>query len=173
VAFTQVPWPSHVAAGVKPPAAQAAARHTVVLPYFSHVPLPSQWLVVPHVSGTAGVPHRPCGSSLPAAIAAQVPSGDEEVSAFRHEEQVSAQGLSQHTPSTQLREAHSLPPAHGFPFAVGVGPTSPPSPRAASGPFASASRSGLPSTTPGASMVTPASTWPNIGCCWQTPLTHV
>jgi hypothetical protein len=42
VPAAQVPLPSQVLAGVKPPLPQLAALQVVVLPNFSHAPLPSQ-----------------------------------------------------------------------------------------------------------------------------------
>src|SRR5262249_4864767 len=113
----QPPLPSQVDAAVKLPPPQLAAAHTVVLPYFSHAPLPSQWLVSPQDAGVPGAPHRPCGSSLPDATTAQVPSADDAVRALRHEWHESAHVVSQHTLSTQLPVLQSPPVVQAVPLA--------------------------------------------------------
>jgi hypothetical protein len=79
----QLPFPSQVEAAVKPELAQLGATQTVLLPNFSQAPLPSQWPVFPH---DAAVPttHAAAGSATPEETTAQVPSGDEPVSAFVH-----------------------------------------------------------------------------------------
>jgi len=86
----QLPVPSQVAAGVKAPFAHDAGAQVVVPPYFSHAPCPSQCPVLPQLLGAAPT-QRARGSSLPAATAAQVPSGALAVSAFRHDAHRSAQ----------------------------------------------------------------------------------
>jgi hypothetical protein len=134
---------SQVDAGVKLPVAQLADRQIVVLPYFSHAPLPSQWLVLPHDAGIPGAPHRPCGSSLPDATTAQVPSAADAVRALRQEWHASVHEVSQHTPSTQFPVVHSAPLAHVVPFV--------PSPLRASVPPVSLPRSTGPSDVAGAS----------------------
>jgi hypothetical protein len=77
----QLPLPSQVLEEVNPPPLQLAARQTVLLPNFSHAPLPSQWPVVPHELEAPGL-HTPAGSASPCETTAQVPSGDDPVSAL-------------------------------------------------------------------------------------------
>jgi hypothetical protein len=79
VPAVQLPLPSQVLAEVKPPPTQVAARQTVLLPYFSHAPLPSQWPVFPH-EAVVPTAHPPAGSASPDETTAQVPSGDDPVS---------------------------------------------------------------------------------------------
>jgi hypothetical protein len=77
----QFPLPSQALDEVKPPPLQLAARQTVLLPNFSHAPLPSQWPVFPHDVAAPGL-HPPAGSASPCETMAQVPSGDDPVSAL-------------------------------------------------------------------------------------------
>ena len=77
----QFPLPSQVLDEVNPPPPQPAARQTVLLPNFSHAPLPSQWPVFPHELSAAGL-QPPAGLASPDETTAQVPSGDDPVSAL-------------------------------------------------------------------------------------------
>jgi hypothetical protein len=77
----QFPLPSHVLAAVKPELPQLAALQVVLLPNFSHAPLPSQCPVLPQeVAVPAAQP--PAGSESPDDTTAQVPSGDAPVRAL-------------------------------------------------------------------------------------------
>jgi hypothetical protein len=80
---TQVPLPSQVLAEVNPAVPQLAARQTVLLPNFSQAPLPSQEPVFPHEAAVPAV-HPPAGSASDDETTAQVPSGDDPVSALVH-----------------------------------------------------------------------------------------
>jgi hypothetical protein len=180
VAAGHTPLPSQVDAGVKLPLAlQVAVAHTVVPPYFSQAPLPSQRLVFPQVLGMAGVvPHIPLGSSSPDATGAHVPLGDETVRAILHEVHTSSQGLSQQTLSTQLPDAQSV----GLPHTVPLTAPAAPSPRSAA-PVSRASRasgvcgrSGVPVSVAPSGTVTgiPESPFePKTGWGWQDPSTQV
>ena len=79
----QFPLPSQALDEVNPPPPQLAARQTVLLPNFSHAPLPSQWPVFPHDMAAPGL-HPPAGSASPDETTAQVPSGDDPVRALVH-----------------------------------------------------------------------------------------
>jgi hypothetical protein len=81
VPAAQLPLPSQVEADVKPEAPQLAAWQIVLPPNFSQAPLPSQWPVFPHEDG-APATHTVAGSASPDETTAQVPSGDEPVSAL-------------------------------------------------------------------------------------------
>ena len=78
----QVPLPSQVEADVKPAAPQLAGWQMVLLPNFSQAPLPSQWPVFPHEVGDAAAGQALAGSARLEETNAQVPSGDEPVSAL-------------------------------------------------------------------------------------------
>jgi hypothetical protein len=112
----QFPLASHVLADVKPALPQLAARQTVLLPNFSHAPLPSQRPVFPHEAGVPAV-QPPAGSDRPDETAAQVPSGDDPVSAFVHAWQVPLQALLQQTLFTQKPFVHWLALVQACPFA--------------------------------------------------------
>ena len=115
VPAVQFPLPSQMLPAVNPALPQLAARQTVLLPNFSHAPLPSQWPVFPHETGVPAV-HPPAGSASPDETAAQVPSGDEPVSALVHAWQVPLQALVQQTPSAQKPLVHWSVAVQACPF---------------------------------------------------------
>jgi hypothetical protein len=79
----QVPLPLQVPAEVNPVVPQLAGWQTVLLPYCSQAPLPSQWPVFPH-EVVVPAAHPPAGSDSPCETTAQVPSDDDPVSALVH-----------------------------------------------------------------------------------------
>jgi hypothetical protein len=81
VPATQLPLPLQVETEVNPEAPQLAAWQVVLLPYFSQAPLPSQCPVFPHELAVPAV-QPPAGSASPEETTAQVPSGEEPVSAL-------------------------------------------------------------------------------------------
>ena len=115
VPAVQFPLPSQMLPAVNPALPQLAARQTVLLPNFSHAPLPSQWPVFPHETGVPAV-HPPAGSASPDETAAQVPSGDEPVSALVQAWQVPLQALVQQTPSAQKPLVHWSVAVQACPF---------------------------------------------------------
>ena len=100
---------------MNPALPQLAAWQTVLLPNFSHAPLPSQWPVFPQEAGVPAV-HPPAGSASPDETAEQVPSGDEPVSALVHAWQVPLQALVQQTPSAQKPLVHWSVAVQACPF---------------------------------------------------------
>jgi hypothetical protein len=83
VPAAQFPFPSQVPEEVKPEPPQLAGLQIVLLPNFSHAPLPSQRPVFPQeVAVPAAQP--PAGSDSPDDTTAHVPSGDDPVSALVH-----------------------------------------------------------------------------------------
>ena len=83
VPVEQVPFPSQVPAEVKPEVPQLAGLQIVLLPNFSHAPLPSQWPVFPHEVAVVAV-QMPAGSDSPDDTTAHVPSGADPVSVLVH-----------------------------------------------------------------------------------------
>jgi hypothetical protein len=77
---------------------QLAGWQMVLLPNFSQAPLPSQWPVFPHELGLAAAGQALAGSTSPEDTNAQVPSGDEPVSALVQALQLSVQAVLQQTP---------------------------------------------------------------------------
>jgi hypothetical protein len=83
VPSVQLPLPLQVPFAVNPVLPQLAGWQMVLLPYCSQAPLPSQWPVLPHEAVVPAV-HPPAGSASPCETTAQVPSGDDPVSALVH-----------------------------------------------------------------------------------------
>jgi hypothetical protein len=91
-----------------------SGAQTVPILYFWQPPAPSH---LPFVEQAAGVMswQTPRGSALPAAIAVHFPG----VEASAQLRQAPVHAMSQHTPSTQWVETHSVPAPHGWPFCFG------------------------------------------------------
>src|SRR5690349_4404250 len=83
------------------PAGHTAEEHIVPAAYFWQAPLPSHRPFVPHESACASL-QTPCASGSPAATFEHVPF----LPATAQETQAPVQAESQHTPSTQLPNAH-------------------------------------------------------------------
>jgi hypothetical protein len=87
----------------------------VLLPNLSHAPLPSQWPVFPHEPAVPAA-QPPAGSASPCETAAQVPLGEEPVSALVHAWQVPVQALPQQTPLAQKPLVHWSVAVQAWPF---------------------------------------------------------
>ena len=87
----------------------------MLLPSFSHAPLPSQWPVFPHEAAVPAA-QPPAGSATPDETAAQVPSGEDPVSALVHAWQVPVQALMQQTPLAQKPLVHWSVAVQACPF---------------------------------------------------------
>lgn len=101
----QTPVPLHKDAGIVVFPVQEAATQTVPTTWLRQAPAPSHLPSRPQVAGAVEA-QRPRGSSDPAGTLVQVPKAPTTLHAL-HEPQV---GDPQHTPSTQLPDAHSRPP---------------------------------------------------------------
>lgn len=107
---TQVPVPLHADAARATPLVQLAPAHTVAAPYLRQAPVPLQVPSLPQLVGPWSL-HWFFGSAAPAATGTQRPA--EPLS--RQEKQLPVQDDSQHTPSAQKFEAHSLAAPHAWP----------------------------------------------------------
>jgi len=112
IGVTHVPTPSHAAAARSWPAAHIGTPQIVPGGASRHAPAPSQAPSRPQAILSGG--HRPA-EEPPAWMGRQRPSGP-FVFAIRQEKHAPVQALSQHTPSMQAFDEHSLLLAHGAPL---------------------------------------------------------
>ena len=104
------PAPLHMDAAVAVAPVHAAATQTVLAPQLRHAPPPSQTPSLPHVD-CAVAEHMPRGLvPLPAGVHVPMLPTCAQVL------QAPVQAVLQHTPSTQLPLAHTLPVVHAVPF---------------------------------------------------------
>lgn len=82
--------------------------------YFWQPPAPSHLPSAAQLAAVMSV-QTPRGSTLPAATSVHLPGAD----ASAQLRQPPAQAVSQHVPSTQWVELHSVPAEHGCPFCLG------------------------------------------------------
>jgi hypothetical protein len=111
----QEPAPSQSRSSVATPPVHAAGAHTVPAAKRAQAPLPSQVPVVPQVEG-ALVAQVSCGSE-PAITGPQAPFAPCPLAAAEQAWQAPVQAASQHTPSAQKPDVHSVAAAHGEPGA--------------------------------------------------------
>jgi hypothetical protein len=138
VPAAQVPFPSHLGAGVKvaPSVLQEAEPHSWPEPTFRQAPLPSHVPSLPHgFAGVAAVSSTQASwGSVPAATGAHVPSTPPVLAAEQALQPLHA--WSQQTPSTQNVLGHWSLPVHGEPVpgpaSAGGAPPAPPVPIGAS-----------------------------------------
>jgi hypothetical protein len=112
--LTQVPAPSHVAAGVKTFCAQRSAWHVVPALYLRHAPAPSQVPSAPQDAAPWSL-QTERGSAAPAGTAAQWPIDEASAQLLQAPVHASAQ----QTPSTQKPLAHSVAAAQVWPRGLG------------------------------------------------------
>ncbi len=112
----QVPVDVQVPSAVCTPDAQDPATQMVPVGCLWHPPLPSQKPLVPHVDAACAT-HSLSGS-VPAPTAPQTPSLPPPLRAAVHATHRPVHAALQHTPSTQLPDAHALAVAHAAPLAA-------------------------------------------------------